>query len=486
MSASPVTMQELELERAELLPNRETLCCGGSYHHGLQLHPGRLRQHRPVRVVQRLRPRTAASTTSSASGPATSCSARPVAADLRCANDLRGGAGEGPSGRRSAAVTRPLPPRLGAGGRAARRVQELRLQPAAVPGRAGPTARSSRCPGCCTWWPPRSTAPAALTPSPSWSATTSAGRSSADQVRYLITAKLLPLGIVAGRGAPAAPPKASPLLALRARGTLLPERAANAVGALLRPAVPVARCIAAVVSVAAVDYWLFAVHGLAAGIGQVLRDPAGLLVVFGPVGRLRGVPRVRARGRLPLRRRPARRDRRRHLPGLALVLHQRHRLLPAQPGRPSPHRPRRPVLQPDLHPGPGRSLRGDLGRDPPPRHRRHAPGDAASSCSRSSASTATSSSATWSACPTCSPASCPSWQASCPGPPGPARRRPAPQRPDRGDRLGAVRDPSACCSPSGTCCCTCPRSTGRCGAPPASRRTGIRGARGPALRGGRH
>jgi hypothetical protein len=31
MNASTVTMEELELERAELLPNRETLCCGG-YH----------------------------------------------------------------------------------------------------------------------------------------------------------------------------------------------------------------------------------------------------------------------------------------------------------------------------------------------------------------------------------------------------------------------------------------------------------------------
>src|SRR5271155_1079250 len=44
-----------------------------------------------------------------------------------------------------------------------------------------------------------------------------------DQVRYVITAKLLPLGLIAGPGAPAAPPTASPLLALRARGTLLPE-----------------------------------------------------------------------------------------------------------------------------------------------------------------------------------------------------------------------------------------------------------------------
>ena len=34
MSASTVTMEELELESAELLPNRETLCSGGSYHPG--------------------------------------------------------------------------------------------------------------------------------------------------------------------------------------------------------------------------------------------------------------------------------------------------------------------------------------------------------------------------------------------------------------------------------------------------------------------
>src|SRR5690242_14006403 len=39
---------------------------------------------------------------------------------------------------------------------------------------------------------------------------------SADQVRYLITTKLLPLGIVAAGNAPAAAPKANPLLALRA------------------------------------------------------------------------------------------------------------------------------------------------------------------------------------------------------------------------------------------------------------------------------
>ena len=46
------------------------------------------------------------------------------------------------------------------------------------------------------------------------------GRSlTADQVRYLVTAKLVPLGVAAAGGVPAAPPTASPLFALRARGT---------------------------------------------------------------------------------------------------------------------------------------------------------------------------------------------------------------------------------------------------------------------------
>ena len=108
------------------------------------------------------------------------------------------------------------------------------------------------------------------------------GRSlTADQVRYLITAKLLPLGIVAAEGAPAAPPKASPLLALRARGTLLPERAANAAGTLLRPLFRWPVIVAVAAAVAAVDYWLFAVHGLGGGLQQVLRHPADLLIVLG-------------------------------------------------------------------------------------------------------------------------------------------------------------------------------------------------------------
>ena len=103
----------------------------------------------------------------------------------------------------------------------------------------------------------------------------------AEQVRYLVTEKLVPLGVVANQSAAAPPPTARPLLALRARGTLLPERAVNAVGTLLRPLFRWPVVVAVVASVAAVDYWMFAVHGLGGGLGQVLRNPVDLLFVVG-------------------------------------------------------------------------------------------------------------------------------------------------------------------------------------------------------------
>jgi putative peptide zinc metalloprotease protein len=104
---------------------------------------------------------------------------------------------------------------------------------------------------------------------------------SADQVRFLLSAKLLPLGIVAAEGAPAVAPRANPLLALRGRATLLPERVANAVGTLLRPLFRWPLVIAAVASVLALDYWIFGVHGLGQSMHESLRDPVDLLVVVG-------------------------------------------------------------------------------------------------------------------------------------------------------------------------------------------------------------
>jgi putative peptide zinc metalloprotease protein len=111
-------------------------------------------------------------------------------------------------------------------------------------------------------------------------ATAELGRAlSAEQVGYLITAKLAPLGIVASVGAPVALPTARPLLALRARATLLPAAAAGAAGAFLRPLFSWPVIVAVIGGTAALDYWILSVRGLVAGLQQLLNDPVDLLLV---------------------------------------------------------------------------------------------------------------------------------------------------------------------------------------------------------------
>jgi putative peptide zinc metalloprotease protein len=106
------------------------------------------------------------------------------------------------------------------------------------------------------------------------------GRSlSASQVSYVITDKLAPLGVVAGEHTPAALPTASPLLALRARATLLPAAAANPAGALFRPLFHWPVIVAVIAGGGVMDYWLFLLHGLSGAYRQVLGDPVDLLLV---------------------------------------------------------------------------------------------------------------------------------------------------------------------------------------------------------------
>jgi putative peptide zinc metalloprotease protein len=106
------------------------------------------------------------------------------------------------------------------------------------------------------------------------------GRSlSASQVSYVITDKLAPLGVLAGKAAKAALPTASPLFALRARGTLLPATAANVAGALFRPLFHWPVIVAVITAGGIMDYWLFVLHGLSGAYRQVLGDPVDLLLV---------------------------------------------------------------------------------------------------------------------------------------------------------------------------------------------------------------
>ena len=92
-------------------------------------------------------------------------------------------------------------------------------------------------------------------------------------------------------------PTASPLLALRARVTLLPETAACAAGTFLRPLFRLPVIAAVIVSVAALDFWIFTAHGLGPALQPAAQRPGGPAARGRPFRRLRAVPRVRARGR---------------------------------------------------------------------------------------------------------------------------------------------------------------------------------------------
>src|SRR3984957_20155353 len=269
---------------------------------GQHLRPGRLRQHRPVRARERLRPQRQLR-----QHPQPRVRQHPVALNQRCSPVMceyrRVGRGAGPSGSAgrptslsaasdpSSAASDPsqsVTPSSSAAPEAPRLALGVELlgefknsgyspPPFLVRRPDGQVIQMSRLLYLVATLIDGTRGAAAIAEL----ASADLGRSlGADQVRYVVAAKLLPLGLIAGPGAPAAPPTASPLLALRARGTLLPEKAANVVAALLRPLFRWPAVLAVVVSVAAVDWWLLATHQLAVGLDPLLRDPATLLIVF--------------------------------------------------------------------------------------------------------------------------------------------------------------------------------------------------------------
>ena len=108
-------------------------------------------------------------------------------------------------------------------------------------------------------------------------------RLSADNVRFLLEAKIGPLGVLAatpGSG-DARAAEIKPLLALRARATLLTERGSGIAAAALRPLFfpPVVAAVG--IGILVLDSWLFLLHGLGGAVRQLLVDPLTLLVLIG-------------------------------------------------------------------------------------------------------------------------------------------------------------------------------------------------------------
>jgi putative peptide zinc metalloprotease protein len=107
---------------------------------------------------------------------------------------------------------------------------------------------------------------------------------SADNVRQLVDERLRPLGVIApADGAEPELQKADPLLALKLRAALVPERAVNAITKVFKPLFFPPVVVAVLAGLVAADVWLFAFHGVAQSLRQVLYSPALLMMMLGLV-----------------------------------------------------------------------------------------------------------------------------------------------------------------------------------------------------------
>ena len=104
---------------------------------------------------------------------------------------------------------------------------------------------------------------------------------SADNVRFLVEKKLRPLGVLAAAdGSSPELERPDPLLALKFRTAVIPERVTRALTTLFRPLYwpPVAAL--AIAGFLALGAWLFLEHGIAQGLRHAIYQPLLLLGMF--------------------------------------------------------------------------------------------------------------------------------------------------------------------------------------------------------------
>jgi putative peptide zinc metalloprotease protein len=105
-----------------------------------------------------------------------------------------------------------------------------------------------------------------------------------DDLQYLIDEKLRPLGVVASPhdDAPLAT-GLDPLLALKLKTAVVPERLVHAITTIFRPLFLPPVIVVVLAGLGALDYWLFVDHGIAQSVRQILLDPLLMLMVLGLV-----------------------------------------------------------------------------------------------------------------------------------------------------------------------------------------------------------
>jgi putative peptide zinc metalloprotease protein len=107
---------------------------------------------------------------------------------------------------------------------------------------------------------------------------------SADNVRQLVDERLRPLGVIAGaNGSEPEVQKADPMLALKLKAALVPERVVNAITTVFKPLFFPPVVIAVLAGLVALCVWLFAYHGVAQSLREVLYSPGLLMLMLGLV-----------------------------------------------------------------------------------------------------------------------------------------------------------------------------------------------------------
>ena len=107
---------------------------------------------------------------------------------------------------------------------------------------------------------------------------------SADNVRQLVEKRLLPLGVIASKdGVQPQLKKADPMLALKLRAALVPAGVVNAITKIFKPLYFPPVIVAVLAGLVALDIWLFAFHGIAQSMREVLYSPALLMLMLGLV-----------------------------------------------------------------------------------------------------------------------------------------------------------------------------------------------------------
>ena len=109
-------------------------------------------------------------------------------------------------------------------------------------------------------------------------------RVSPDNVRFLVERKLRPLGVLAAAdGSSPALEHRPPLLALRHRRPLVPERVVQRLAGAFKPLFWPPLVVVVVAALVLFDAWLFFSHGVAGGMRSAIYNPTLLLGVFGSV-----------------------------------------------------------------------------------------------------------------------------------------------------------------------------------------------------------